>query len=252
MWIMGAHKMFQVGSTVSGTVDGASYDPQNLCDNDPHNPIRTPGGSFSFTIARTPGLAGINGLVVTNHNLDAGLTVTFSGLGTLETLAVPQNDVRRSAYALLATPVAGTITSTTVSGSGNSQAVVIGEVIIGIFEQLYAIAPEPGLHRRGFGTPNPGEFGGMAYERGADAIDTLTVTASVTAAELAILDACWEASRGGSRPTVVLPYDDASPEAWVVTWEDYQVSPVHRGYFKVAITWREISKFDWTTVEVAS
>lgn len=242
MWIMGAHKMFQVGATGSGSVDGDSYDPQNLCDNDPHSLIRTAAGSFSFTIARSPGLAGINGLVITNHNLDAGKTVSFTGLGDITTLDVPPDDIRLTAYARLATPVAGTTTTTDVASSGHAQACIVGEILIGVFEELFAIAPRPGITSRGFGLKHPGDFGGMDYARGAFARDPISVTADLTADEFAILDACYKASWENSRPTVIIPYDE-SPDAWVVKWEQYVVSPEHQGYWPIAVTWSEIARF---------
>lgn len=240
--IMGAHEMLNVGSTVTGTVDGSSYLPQYLCDNDPGEPIKTPDGSASFLITGAAAITGIDGMVVVNSNLDAGIVVTFSGLGTVTMPAVRKNGIRYNGYTRLATP-AGSVGSTTLSLAGNSNDVVIGEGVVGIFRSINAMPPGPTYSVHGFGIPHPGEFGGPAYSKGGRA-RRYGGTVLVDDATKAILDACEEASRENSLPTILVPKPSLN-DAWYVIWESYETSPLEPNLWAVSVTWLELTNFEW-------
>lgn len=241
MRIMGAHKMLQLGASVAGTVDGDTYDPDALCDGDPHNPVRTPDGTVNFTVTALAALSGINGLVLVNTNLAAGIVVTFSGLGTVTTLTVPENDIRLNPYELL-DPAAGSVSGFTLTASAGIAA-VIGDAIAGIFEEIFPIGPGPSSPFEEFGIPHAGEFRGLAYSKGGEARG-FGGTGLITGDEKAILDACWRASRDNSRPTVIIPYD-WSDDAWVVLWDSYEVKPYDETFWELSVSWREPPRLRW-------
>ena len=256
MLIMSAHEMLTLNATVGDAspsqLDGDSYDAANLCDGDPHNPIRTDGGTFSFGITGSAALSGITGLVVSHHNLDEGLTVGFSGLGNVTTLAVPENGIRLNPYAVVT--ASGAVSSTTVSlaGSpGNSEDCVIGEVFAGIFREVLSLPYGSGFQFIGYGLPHPGEFGGMAYDKGGEARGAFGGTVYLDDDARAILLTAFRASRNNSRPTVIVPYyeagdaDATSPDAWVVTWEQYEERPLTKDLWEVSVVWREVARLRW-------
>ena len=249
MLIMSAHEMLTLNATVGDAspsqMDGDSYAAANLCDGDPHNPIRTTLGTFSFSVTGAAALVGINGLVVSHHNLDEGLSVNFSTLGDVEMPAVPENDIRLNGVEIL-NPAAGSTASTTVSLSGspaNSNPCVIGEVFAGIFREVRSLAVGATFQPISYGIQHPGEFGGMAYDKGGEA-RLFGGAVHLNDAAKAILDAAWRASKANSQPTVIVP-DASVNDAWVVTWETYDPQALHPGIWRVEVVWREVARLRW-------
>lgn len=239
MLIMGAHHMLNEGATVVGANTAAGYFDADLVNGEPHDIVRTDSGSFSVDISRMPGLSLIDALVLGYHNLDAGLVVTFSGLGTVTTLSVPENDIRLNPYTRLVSP-SGLVTAVTVAASGNSEDCQLGAIYIGRFAEIHPVAGGPQFSMLGFGIPHPGEFGGRGYAKGGEA-RRFGGTGWVTDAEKQVLDACWRASRENSRPTIIVPYD-WSDDAWDVNWESYDPRPHQDDGYEVSIVWAEVSR----------
>lgn len=241
MLIMGAHKMLRAAS-VTGTVDGDSYDPDDLCNHDPHNPVKTPSGSASFTVTAVASLTGINGIALVNTNLDVSIVATFSGLDTVTALPVPENDIRLNPFKQLASP-AGSVSGYTLSLSGNSADVTIGEAVAGIFEEVFPLPARPSSPYEGFGIMHPGEFGGMAYSKGGEARG-FGGTGLVTDAEKVILESCYRASRENSLLTIIVPFDWAD-DAWAVIWDQFEAKPHSDDQWEVTVVWREIARLRW-------
>ena len=241
MLIMGAHKMLTLGAAVTGTVDGPPYTAAALCDGDPHEPIRVADGVVDFDLVPVVSVDGVNGIVIANANLDEDAVVSFSDLGDVVGLPVPENGVRLNPYTLI-TPAVDGLVAITVSGPLTAPA-VIGEAIAGVFEEIFPVAGGPSSPFEGFGIDHPGEFRGLAYERGAEARG-FGGTGLVTAAEKAILDSCWRASRENSRPTVIVPFA-WSDDAWLVLWEQYEARPFDDDRWEVSVSWRELPRYRW-------
>ncbi len=253
MKFMSPHLMMTLGASVSGTVDGDSYDANWLCDGDPSFPIKTTSGSASFTITGTS-TSGINGVVVANHNLDEGASITFGGgvSASLLAPAVPANDIRVNAW--------DTITSTSASGctfavSGNSNPVIVGEVLVGVFQEMRTLPPNPDAPMRPFQVPFSGEYGGMAYDRGAEA-RSLSGTVYVRHSTKILVDEWYRACRNNSRPSVIVPFEhevaspgspsgDTDQDAWVVLWDVYNPRPYVRDYWALQVGWTELPRYRW-------
>lgn len=251
MRFMSPHLMMTLGASVSGTVDGASYDANWLCDGDPSFPIRTPTGSASFTISGTS-TAGINGVVVANHNLDENVAITVAGGVSASLLApeVPANDIRVNAWDEI-TPT--TASGCTLSISGNSQPVIIGEFFVGVFQTMRTLPPGTESQMRMFQVPHAGEYFGMSYDRGAES-RSIGGTVYVEHSTKVLVDEWYRACRNNSRPSVIVPFEhptlgspggDTDQDAWVVLWANYNPRPYVRDIWALEVEWTELPRFRW-------
>ena len=244
MLIMGAHQMRTLGCAVSASVD-ATYVDDDLCDGDPSTPVRVAGGSLSAALTFTSG--SIDGLIVANHNLDAGVSVSFSGLGTVTTPAVPQNAIRMNGLTVLASPTS--VGSTTVTATTAGGPLVIGEVIAGLFSDVRTLPRRPDLPHRPFQILPNAEYNGLAYSKGAVA---RAIGGSVYLDDTMkdIVQDAFDASHENSRPTVIVPFcDDRTPNSfsdpWVVTWTTYNPHPIWPNLWQVDIVWQELPRYRW-------
>lgn len=249
---MSPHLMMTLGASVSGSVDGDSYDANWLCDGDLSFPIKTTSGSASFTITGTS-VSGINGVVVANHNLDEGASISFSGGVTASILApeVPPNDIRLNAWDEI-TPVSASGCSFSVSG--NSAPVIVGEVLVGQFQTIRLLPPGSDSDMRMFQVPYSGEYGGLSYDRGAES-RSLSGTVYVRHSEKILVDAWFRACRNNSLPSVIIPFehpDVASPgsgdtdqDAWVVIWDGYNPRPYVKDIWALQLGWTELPRYRW-------
>ena len=249
MRFMSPHLMMTLGASVSGTVD-SDYDANWLCDGDPSFPIRTTT-SASYTITGSS-TADIDGIVVANHNLDAGTNVVFSSGLTATVVAddVPPNDIRLNAFATI-TPA--TASGCTLTITGHSGPIVIGEVLIGQFQEMRTLPPSSNLSMVPFEVPNAGEFGGLSQDRGAES-RVFGGTVYVDEATKGLLDDWYRACRNNSLPSVIVPIEATaliSPgplvEAWVVKWITYSPRPylVALGQWEVEVAWQELPRYRW-------
>lgn len=239
MLIMAAHEMVSLNATVAGTVDGDTYDPNSLCNEDPHEPIRTPTGSVSFAVTGVLGSMNCTGLLVCLHSLTAGVVATFSGLGTVTAPTVPPGGIRVNGWSqIAATAASGFTFSLTDSGP-----VTIGFVAAGIWRQLRAMPTDTAFPRSMITIANGGEFGGIGYDKGAEA-RACGGTLVVDDAMKAILDAAFAASQNNSKPTALVP-DDRVNDVWLVTWDSYAPRPLKDNVWRVDVVWREIARLRW-------
>lgn len=252
MLIMGAHEMVTTGATAAGTV-ADTYEADSLVNGDPHDPIRTDDGSATFTVTGVASLD-VDGIVLANHNLDAGITVDFGIFGPVVTPAIPPGGIRLNAWAQLTTPVAGA--DFTLSLSGNSTDVIIAAAIAGVFHAVQTLPASPTFQFKGYGIPHPGEFGGLAYAKGGES-RSYGGRVLLYDTDAAVLLSCYRASEENSLPTVIVPKpeetDPTSPlyGAWVVTWDTFEPQPIQpadegqEGLWGVNVLWREIARLKW-------
>ena len=247
MLIMGAHAMRTLGCAVTATVD-ATYVDEDLCDGDPSTPVRVAGGSLSAALSFTSG--SIDGLIVANHNLTAGVTVGFSGLGTVTLPTVPQNRIPLNGLEILGSP--STVSSTTVTASTGSPGgpVIIGEVIAGLFSEIRTLPPRADYPFRPFMILPDSEYSGLAYTKGAVSRSfggSVYLDDTMQAVMQDAFDASWE----NSKPTVIVPFCPTvgSPAAyadpWLVIWDSYNPHPIRPNLWHVDVVWRELPRYRW-------
>lgn len=242
MYLMGAHKMRSLGAAVSASVD-ATYTAGDLCDGDPSTPIRVAGGSLSAALAFGSGT--INGLILANHNLNEGETGSFSGLGTVTAPAVPPGDIRLNAMTLLTSPVTAGSTTLTIATGSPAHPIVIGEAIVGLFEDVWTLPPGSDHEHRGFSVLADGEYPRLAYSKGAQA-RRFGGTVFLTDAEYLIVRDAYLASEENSLPTAIVPFpEEAALDVWLVTWETFSAKPVLVDAWEVNVVWQELSRYRW-------
>jgi hypothetical protein len=228
---------------VTASVD-ATYVAADLCDGDPSTPIRVNSGSVSAALSFTSG--SIDGLIIANHNLDAGESVAFSGLGTIITPTVPYNNIRLNGLEILSSPTSVSSTTVTVTAGG---AAVIGEVIAGLFSEIRTLPPRSDFPHRPFAIMPSGEYSGLGYTKGAIARSfggSVYLDDTMYQVVQDAFDASWE----NSRPTVIVPFcvlGSPAPFAdpWLVTWATYNPHPVRPNLWHVDIVWQELPRYRW-------
>lgn len=231
--------MITLGATVTGTVE-TGYIANALCDGDPQNPVRTTSTGASFSASGTS-KAGVNGVVLAHTNLDGGINVTIGGglSGTLVTPAVPGDSIPLNGWKLVAPATTGSVS---ISLSGNSQTVVLGELISGVLETIGLLTGGT-YHEDDYRIAGDSIVRRIGYDMGY-AARLLEAQMIVTSTELASLEAWRRASRQTARPSVIIPFEDQN-DAWLVIWSDYQVVPWEGDYFQVTAAWQELTRTRW-------
>ena len=239
MKYMSPANMITIGAAVSGTVE-TGYDPNALCDGDPQNPVRTTSTGASFTAVGNS-INGVNGVVLAHTNLDAGINVTIGGglSGTLVTPIVFGDGIPRNGWKEVTPANTGTVS---ISLAGNSQTVVLGELIAGVLEQVDLLTGAT-YHEDDYRMAGDSVTRRVGYDMGyaARLIDAQMI---VTSAQLASIEAWRRASRQTSRPSVIIPFEDSN-DAILVIWSDYQVQPWEGDYFQVSASWQELTRTRW-------
>jgi hypothetical protein len=245
--IMGAHKMLTTGASASGTLADATYVAGDLVDGDPLTNVRGPvGGSLSVAVTGTSVV--VNGLVVGYSNLNGGTSVGFSGLGAVVMPAVPLGtSIRLNGVTYLVSPV--TAGSTIISVSGHPTDVIIGEAVVGTFEEVRALPFGSGLNDfKSFSVPHPGRLGGPAYSFKAEARQPFGGDVYLTATEKDILLACWRASDGNNNATLLWPDPDDPTDVRFVNWDRFAFTIAARAtaaqpaIYRVNVMWSEIPR----------
>lgn len=130
------------GTVGDGSPSGADPDHNLawLVDGRPGFPLRINGGTAAITITNPQGE--VNVVAICHHLLDAGLSVAISGgvIGTIVIPAYPVNGVPFNAWDLVTAGSPQDITDLTITITGNSADIVIGELVAG-----EALALEPSL-----------------------------------------------------------------------------------------------------------
>lgn len=204
------------GGSASGAV-AADFDAAWLVDGRPGRPAKGASGTVSWGIQAPSAIAGFSIIAVCNHNVDAGRDIEITGDVTA-TLTVPawgKDGIPLNPFALV-TPAS--LSSFSVDVAGNSAPVVVGEVVGG---------PARTLERQlrlesNFEALEPlawdGRFGSVPpYDEGT-ASRMLKGTTFVTGQGYADIQAWYESTRRGTRPTLIVP-DSATNDAWLVTFK---------------------------------
>lgn len=223
-----------VGPTVVGAVE-TDYDPQWLCDGQPGRPVRTTGGSASFTV--TFPAQNIDFVGIWNHNIAEGVNINITGAITA---TLGSGGPFKNPYTRLASPVVGS--SITIALSGNPVPVVIGELVIG--RSMMTERPmQPGGRRSYFrrNETREGTYNSLAvYDYGVRA-KTFDWQTTCTQPGLDDFELWYELCKDQAMFTAVVP-DLNLPDFNVVQFKQYNY--VRRGQW-----WYEVSvQFDETRV----
>ena len=207
----------------SGSVD-PDYSAAWLCDINPGRPVRWTSGAMSATISATLGV--VDAIVIGHSNLQAGLTVTIAGDIHLNWLTptVPPDGIPLNSFGLVGSP--SMADSFSVSISGNSADIVIGEIAAGALETIglplldshrlqdYAPTIEPQVDVSSV----------LPYDKGI-AQRIFTGTYLLTNTEMDTVRAWYQAQRGLSRPSVIFP-DTTVQDAWFVRFKSLEAKPI--------------------------
>ena len=232
--------------TATGTVD-ANFDANWLVDGRAGRPAKRTGNP-SWAITAPSAISLFDLLAVVNHTVDAARAINITGdvSGTVTPGTLPGDAIPLNPFTTF-TPT--TVNTVTVGVTSNSVAVVIGEVYGGRSRSL-----ERSIRLSGsaFAPMDPleweGEFGSIPpYESGL-AARTLNGDTVVSATGLADIEAWWQSTRRGTRPTLIVPISSVN-DAWLVTFKySYEVikNPSTGGHlYRVQFEFKELPRTRW-------
>jgi hypothetical protein len=235
-------EMTSLYASVAATVD-SDYLPGWLCDGRCGRPSRFTDGSPSATI--TPSPAGDVSLVaVCNHNLDAGKAVTFGGdiTATVTNGAVPANGIGLNPFTTIS-PVSG-VDNVTMAVSGNSQTVVIGEIVFGKSRTIRAPQFVSPFEIDGHDLDTDAEFSSlMPYDRGLEH-RVITGWNYYSTADKDLILEWFRSQRGGSRPSLIVP-DSTINDAWLCKLLKPKWQQAGPGKYRVDLTFVEYPRSRW-------
>ena len=244
---MSPHLMASLGGSVamSAGAIATSYDADDLVDGDPLNPVLTTNGTATFSVTGSS-IVGVNGAVIVNHDLTAGINAVLGGSlsGTIVTPPVPPGFVRRNGH-LLFTPV--TAANATLAITGYPSPFRIGEFIYGKFQEILAMPPESNLEMLPYEVPPGGEYGGLSQSLGARS-RRYGGTIYVDDVTAGIINDWYEACDNNSLSSIIIPFPQR--DAWCVKWVTYSPKPVtvdlgSMAAWKIDLEWEELPRLRW-------
>lgn len=234
-------EQFTLYGAVSGGAD-TNYLDDWLVDGRPGRPARAASGSQTWTITNTAKNVSI--VAICNHNVDAARTITIGGDISASTAgpALQAHAIPLNPWVSVALT---SVSSMTVGVSSNSVPLVIGEVIAGTRRTL-----ERQLLTRPSFTPSyrvlehASEFDSlMPYDKGLTS-RTLQGRVIVTDSGLADIVAWFDSTRGGARPTLIVP-DSTVQDAWVVKFTGFSFEPDKANVNHVELAFEEFPRSRW-------
>ena len=232
--------------TLYGTVSGGAatgYDDDWLVDGKVGRPVKTTTSTPPWVITG-PSSKLVDCVVVANHNIDPAKTIAITG-GVSVNLVGPAlrgNGIPFNAWASVVSPA--TTNTITVTISSNSVALIVGEVIAGRLREV----PRGILMGNSvtFGTGGDQPLGVATSLPGYDdgtARRAMRCECVCTTANKDILEGWWEATRGDTRPSVLIP-DESQNDAWVGHLTEFR-AVTDQGYWRVAFTFVEYARTRW-------
>lgn len=229
-------------TTTVGATD-SDYTDDWLCNGKPNVPARATNGTVTWSLAFSS--ASIDAVVVANHNIDGGATITLGG-GLTATPTAPaarKNSIPYNALYYPGTTAAG-VTGFTVGVAANSANVTIGEVMAGPVRSfpgrgLLLESPSGSNLRRGNGRQS------LSVNPYDDATASRVWQSEVigTASERDDMMAAFEAQRNASRPMVFIP-DSSVNDAWLVEMGEPSWTVVGT-FYRITLTFTEIPRVRW-------
>jgi hypothetical protein len=240
MIIVRPDEMWTLNGAVSGTVE-TGYQEIHLVDGLPGRPVRgVAGGNLSLTITNPSKEVGI--IAVINHNVDLNKNISITGTvsATLVAAVAGGDGIPEQPWKEV-TPT--NVTTMTVAVTGNSVPVVMGEVVAGKKRTL----PDPLAGSQWnpliSGIIPPGRAGAVQTRDRGQREQTVNFELNLSAAELADLQAWYEAQRGTSKPSLVIWFDDVN-DAVLGRLVNYSYRRLE-GRFFVSLTFEEYARTRW-------
>jgi hypothetical protein len=230
-------EMFSLFASVSGSAD-ASYNANWLCDGRPGRPVRASSGA-SWWISNSAKTVSL--VALCNHNVPAGGSITVGGdlSAALTGPAMPADGIPVNPWAQT-TPTS--VSALTVAISGN---VTVGEFVAGTLRTL-----ERQLFRGATFTPHydtlqhEAEFNSLVPYDKALAWRTLEGETIVSDSGLADIRAWYDSTRGGVRPTLIIPISTVQ-DAWLVKFTGFSASPQKANINEVSLAFEEWPRSRW-------
>ena len=232
--------------TLYGTVSGGAatgYEDDWLVDGKPGRPAKTTTSTPPWVITG-PTSKTVSLVVVANHNIDAGKTIAITG-GVSVNLTGPAargNGIPVNPWAIVQSPAS--TNTITVTISGNSVALIVGEVLAGTLSDvdkglLMGATTEylSGSDRTGSSLASL-----MPYDEGV-VQRSISGTVIGPQATMDALEGWWEATRGDSRPSVLIPYEDLN-DAWVGHLTNFRAQTVSN-LWRITFTFVEFPRSRW-------
>lgn len=235
-------EMYAVGGTVTGGAD-TNYLDEWLVDGRPGRPVRAATGSETWTIVGTAAAVGIAALG--NHNVDAGRMITLGGdiSATMTGPTLPPNGIPLNPWVTF-TEVAG-VDEVTVDIASNTVPIVVGEFVCGKRRTLERnLAVRPAFKASYQTVRHEAEFNSlMPYDKGIVS-RTLSGTVVLSDTGLADVQAWWDATRGNTKPSLIIPNSNVQ-DAWLVEFTEFSYEPASKNVNHVSLTFTEYPRSRW-------
>jgi hypothetical protein len=223
----------------AGATD-SDYTNEWLCDGRAGRPARATSGTVTWTITNPSAEVGL--ICVANSNSNVNATIGGSVSATVTAGALGGQAIRKNGFATV-TPAA--CTTMTVGFSGASASVVVGEVIAGKYRTLTRpVYTDDNTELTDFARAQEMDLSSIPpYDPGLVA-RTWSGSFIVTSAEKDDILAWYEAQRGGTRPSLVVPQTTVN-DAWVCFLQKPSFSPAGGIYWTVQLSIVEVPRVRW-------
>jgi hypothetical protein len=240
---MSPHEMMTLFGSVSGGA-ATGYVDDHLVDGQLGRPAKTGSSTPPWVITGLTSMY-VDTVVVHNHTVDAAKTIAISGGVSVNLTgpAIPPNGVRFNPFGYVASPQ--TTNTITVTISGNSIDIIIGEILAGRRRELgtYGVLAHHGIRYLHSAERPDSKLTALAgHDDGVEqrAIDC-EVMCDLTGKTM--IEDFWRATRGNTRPGVLIPFGSIN-DAWVGHMEDFQATDT-AGAFKATFTFVEAPRGRW-------
>lgn len=235
-------QMPTIGGSVSGGAD-TGYLDEWLVDGRPGRPARAATGSQTWTITISSSTVGI--AAICNHNIDAARTITLGGGISASTSGptLPANGIPLNPWVTFGPT--GSVTSITVAVSSNTNPLIIGEFVCGTRSTLErSLRPGASITTEYDVVRHDAEFNSlMPYDKGI-VRRTLRGGNIYTDSGLAAILDWYDSTRGGTKPTLIVPYSTVQ-DAWLVEMKPPQYQHLSNNRNEVSFEFVEYPRSRW-------
>jgi hypothetical protein len=248
-YFMAPKDMQTLYAAVTGPAE-STYSEAWLTDGLPGKPLRALDGSPAWSVSGLP--KDVNGVAIINHNLDAALEAEVTG-DALATLVVPpyHGEYYPVNPFALTTPTVEDVEDLTLTIAGNSQIVVLGQFVAGLFREVDLFEQGGPVEPVSFNKQPDSQMGNIAVHDMQKAARKINGTARVNpAGSDAIFDWYWS-TRDGVRFGLIVP-DSTLNDVWAVKFAAMPQRTIKGGLHSVTLSFVEIPRKVWSAPFVAT
>lgn len=232
------------GSVAGGAASG--FNDDWLVDGKVNQPAKASTGTQTWTATGTTGTISL--IVVANHNIDAGRTITIGGdvSTTMVGPAARTNGINVNPWKEI-TPVSGNDVSVAVASNANP--LVIGELLAGrLRETTHGLRVRTPFVIESRSIRHETEGGTVIHYERPFIRRGIRTSMGATQSELDLLIDWYESTRANTRPSVILPFDEHQ-DAWVVEFVRLDYAPYRytasSGTYDVSMEFAEFPRYRW-------